>query len=194
MNKGWKFLLALAMILATSNFTSLFAEEIEKPAQERFSVDTKEVPDFRKHIIPLTGKLGCNSRACHGSFQGQGGFRLSLFGYDFAEDLKNMMEGDEPRINLKDLTVKEIPIVDQFFLGEHLAEVLRDHIKIAVVWHGIHNSRFFQSVATNRSALLRVFRSLKNAEVWLLHDKENEPFDDAPFVGGVELNPDGWCF
>ncbi len=80
-------------------------------------------------------------------------------------------------INALDLTIQEMPIVDQFFLGEHLAEVLRDHIKIAVVWNGIHNSRFFQSVATNRSALLRVFRSLKNAEVWLLHDRENEPFE-----------------
>lgn len=79
-------------------------------------------------------------------------------------------------INARDLTIKEMPIVDQFFLGEHIAEVLRDHIKIAIVWNGIHNSRFFQSVATNRSALLRVFRSLKNAEIWLLHDKENEPF------------------
>ena len=80
-------------------------------------------------------------------------------------------------INAKELMIKEMPIVDQFFLGEHLAEVLRDHIKIAVVWDGLHTTRFFQSVATNRSALLRVFRSLKNAEVWLLHDRENEPFE-----------------
>src|SRR5262245_60961398 len=47
---------------------------------------TDEVPDFRRHIVPLVGRLGCNGRACHGSFQGQGGFRLSLFGYDFKSD------------------------------------------------------------------------------------------------------------
>ena len=80
-------------------------------------------------------------------------------------------------INARQLVITDMPIVDQFFLGEHLAEVLRDHIKIAIVWNGIHNSRFFQAVATNRSALLRVFRSEKNAEIWLLHDKENEPFE-----------------
>src|SRR5581483_5971880 len=45
-----------------------------------------ENPDFRQHVVPLLGKLGCNGRACHGSFQGQGGFRLSLFGYDFKAD------------------------------------------------------------------------------------------------------------
>ena len=28
----------------------------------------------------LAGSFGCNSAACHGSFKGKGGFRLSLFG------------------------------------------------------------------------------------------------------------------
>jgi hypothetical protein len=30
----------------------------------------------------LFGRLGCNAGSCHGSFQGKGGLRLSLFGYD----------------------------------------------------------------------------------------------------------------
>jgi len=61
-----------------------------------------ETPDFRQHVVPLMGKLGCNGRACHGSFQGQGGFRLSLFGYDFKADHEALSKGDkdkEPRIN-----------------------------------------------------------------------------------------------
>ena len=78
-------------------------------------------------------------------------------------------------VNATKLEIGDMPIVEQFFLGEHLAEVLRDHIKIAIVWQGLYRSRFFQSVATNRAALLRVFRSIRNAEIWLLHDKENEP-------------------
>jgi len=56
-------------------------------------------PDFRRHVVPLMGRLGCNGRACHGAFQGQGGFRLSLFGYDFKADYENLMGGDAPRIN-----------------------------------------------------------------------------------------------
>src|SRR5260370_11799096 len=38
--------------------------------------------DFERHIMGLLGRLGCNAGSCHGSFQGKGGFRLSLFGYD----------------------------------------------------------------------------------------------------------------
>lgn len=48
------------------------------------------VPDFQRHVVPLLGRLGCNGRSCHGSFQGRGGFRLSMFGYDFAMDHENL--------------------------------------------------------------------------------------------------------
>jgi hypothetical protein len=62
-----------------------------------------EVPDFQRHVMPLLSKLGCNGRACHGSFQGQGGLALSLFGYDFAADhaaLTGMSpSGAERRVN-----------------------------------------------------------------------------------------------
>ena len=44
-----------------------------------------ESPNFRRHVVALLGRLGCNGRSCHGSFQGQGGFRLSMFGFDFAD-------------------------------------------------------------------------------------------------------------
>jgi hypothetical protein len=42
--------------------------------------------DFERHLMGLFGRLGCNSGSCHGSFQGKGGFRLSLFGYDPEKD------------------------------------------------------------------------------------------------------------
>src|SRR5438874_11746527 len=42
--------------------------------------------DFERHIMGLFGRAGCNSGSCHGSFQGKGGFRLSLFGYEPAKD------------------------------------------------------------------------------------------------------------
>jgi hypothetical protein len=73
-----------------------------RPVPERYSsVDVQEVPDFRRHLIPLLGRLGCNGRTCHGSFQGQGGFRLSLFGYDFEADHKALTSGEEPRASVK---------------------------------------------------------------------------------------------
>jgi hypothetical protein len=42
--------------------------------------------DFERHLMGLFGRMGCNSGSCHGSFQGKGGFRLSLFGYDPEKD------------------------------------------------------------------------------------------------------------
>jgi len=88
-------------VLACLAFTSpLSAAETLPLASVRFAAaDVKETPDFQRHVIPLLGRLGCNGRACHGSFQGQGGFRLSLFGYDFATDLAALAEGDKPRVD-----------------------------------------------------------------------------------------------
>src|SRR5580704_4739744 len=62
------------------------------PISSRYAAAiTRETPSFQRHVVPLLGKLGCNGRACHGSFQGRGGFRLSLFGYDFKMDHDALM-------------------------------------------------------------------------------------------------------
>lgn len=72
---------------------------------ERFAAETiTETPDFRQHVVPLMGKVGCNGRACHGSFQGRGGFRLSLFGYDFKADHEALTAGEKPRVDLAKVT------------------------------------------------------------------------------------------
>lgn len=86
---------------------SVVAEECVRPASERFAQrDAQAVPDFQKHVVPLLGRLGCNSAKCHGSFQGQGDFRLSLFGFDFQSDHSALCadaSSDEGRrLNLND--------------------------------------------------------------------------------------------
>jgi hypothetical protein len=69
------------------------------PAPQRWAADNSGgAPDFARHVQPLLGKLGCSGRACHGSFQGQGGFRLSLFGSDPAADYQAL----KARIDAKD--------------------------------------------------------------------------------------------
>lgn len=65
--------------------------------------DAEETPDFQKHVIPLLGRLGCNGRACHGSFQGRGGFQLSLFGYDFKADHEALMDEQTGRVDIDDV-------------------------------------------------------------------------------------------
>lgn len=80
------------------------ASDVLARADQRYaSGDVAEEPDFQRHVVPLLGRLGCNGRACHGSFQGKGGFRLSLFGYDFAADHKALTEevGDEGSVRVK---------------------------------------------------------------------------------------------
>ncbi|QDV88111.1 DUF1549 and DUF1553 domain-containing protein [Planctomycetes bacterium TBK1r] len=72
--------------------------------QSRFSdEDIDEVPDFQKHVMPLLGRLGCNGRACHGSFQGRGDFQLSLFGYDFSGDHEALMAENTGRVDVDDV-------------------------------------------------------------------------------------------
>src|SRR5438093_9229646 len=74
--------------------------ETAPPINERFSnTEVSEEPSFQKHVSPLFGRLGCNGRSCHGSFQGRGGFRLSLFGYDFHADHEELLKGDPVRAN-----------------------------------------------------------------------------------------------
>src|SRR6516164_937083 len=59
--------------------------------------------DFERHVMGLLGRMGCNAGSCHGSFQGKGGFRLSLFGYDPARDYAALTrEGLGRRLNTVD--------------------------------------------------------------------------------------------
>ena len=93
-----RILVLTALVL--SPLYGLAAAEVTQPVSQRFAqANAEDQPDFRRHVVPLLGKLGCNGRACHGSFQGKGGFRLSLFGYDFKMDhegLADRIDTDDP--------------------------------------------------------------------------------------------------
>jgi hypothetical protein len=87
---------------AAASPSKLNARTALAPISSRFADDTHETPSFERHVVPLLGKLGCNGRACHGSFQGRGGFRLSLFGYDFKMDHDALMANEDgARVDLK---------------------------------------------------------------------------------------------
>jgi hypothetical protein len=59
--------------------------------------------NFERHVMGVFGRMGCNSGSCHGSFQGKGGFRLSLFGYDPEKDyLALSRDGEGRRLNPAD--------------------------------------------------------------------------------------------
>ena len=50
--------------------------------------DAQRIPavSFRLDVMPVFMKAGCNRGSCHGSSRGQGGFRLSVFGFDPSGD------------------------------------------------------------------------------------------------------------
>ena len=91
MNALKLILTTLIVVIMTTNQSK---SQTLEPVTKRFATpQVQETPDFQKHVMPLLGRLGCNGRACHGSFQGRGGFRLSLFGYDFESDHAAISDG-----------------------------------------------------------------------------------------------------
>ncbi|WP_404309028.1 DUF1549 domain-containing protein [Neorhodopirellula lusitana] len=48
-------------------------------AETKADVDT---PSFRRDVMPVFFRAGCNSGGCHGAASGKDGYMLSLFGYD----------------------------------------------------------------------------------------------------------------
>ena len=75
--RGWARHLAL---LAVAIGWAGGAGGVEPPATFSFST----------RILPVLTKAGCNAGACHGAVTGQGGFRLSLLGYDPEHDYEAM--------------------------------------------------------------------------------------------------------
>jgi hypothetical protein len=93
----------LAAVRPTSDNLSVDPDpDVLASVSRRFKKRTDEVPDFQRHVVPMLGTLGCNGRACHGSFQGKGGFSLSLFGYDFSADHAALTDEFAGRVLLDD--------------------------------------------------------------------------------------------
>ena len=86
-------LLAGSLVAATASADD--AKAVDSADARWADVDSAETPEFRRHVVPLFSKLGCNMRSCHGSFQGQSGFRLSLFGFEPELDRTELLATDE---------------------------------------------------------------------------------------------------
>src|SRR5690349_9061314 len=71
----------LLVLLAAS---SAMGVEPPDPTSARLAIAPVQARpiSFVRDVSPALTKAGCNAGACHGSFQGRGGFRLSLLGFD----------------------------------------------------------------------------------------------------------------
>jgi hypothetical protein len=107
---AWQFVAGVRLVNADEAEAATPAATLP-PVTERYATeDVTEEPSFQRHVSPLFGRLGCNGRACHGSFQGRGDFRLSLFGYDFKADHDELLKGDPIRAN-KDAPLDSLILV-----------------------------------------------------------------------------------
>jgi len=78
------------------------SQNLRTPSQ-RFAAQNKaDTPSFRRDVIPLLARAGCSARECHGSFQGRGGFQLSLFGSEWDHDYVQLTtaKGDEDETHI----------------------------------------------------------------------------------------------
>ncbi len=91
------------LLFACAPLTAAEPAKEVSPAQKRWSEKgSGGVPGFTRHVQPLLAKTGCSSRACHGSFQGQNGFRLSLFGSDPKLDFDELVKDEKgSRVDLE---------------------------------------------------------------------------------------------
>lgn len=53
--------------------------------------------NFPNQIVPIFTKAGCNGGGCHGKSAGQNGFRLSLLGFEPAEDYEHLVKESRAR-------------------------------------------------------------------------------------------------
>ncbi len=130
---------ALALLILTWATLAPGAEPV-RPASVRFATEAAgatETPDFQRHVLPLMGRVGCNTRSCHGSFQGQGGLRLSLFGYDFVTDRDTLIKADSERVVLDNPEASKIlakPTLAQPHKGGKRFEVDSWAYRLLVRW------------------------------------------------------------
>src|SRR5262245_9532863 len=125
------------------------AAEMIPPASQRFAnAAGEETPSFQRHVVPLLGRVGCNGRACHGSFQGQGGFRLSLFGYDFNADHQELLkriqldQPDESLILLKPTNTVKHEGGRRFDVDSWQDHLLRRWLKAGAPGHSEKDAAF----------------------------------------------------
>lgn len=94
--------LALLSITDAEQSAAPGSQDLRVPSQRYASLKDAQDPSFRRHVIPLLARVGCSARECHGSFQGRGGFQLSLFGSEWDHDYVQLTQskGDEDEVHI----------------------------------------------------------------------------------------------
>ncbi len=88
-----QWLAAAVGALAIASSPLLAEEGVRLPDGTRL-----EIVDFERHVHGLLTRLGCNAAKCHGANEGQGGFKLSLFGQSSEQDFQALTAAGSQRV------------------------------------------------------------------------------------------------
>jgi len=77
----------------TATITAKTAEGVAASLPVTVEQVKRHLPiNFANQIVPIFTKTGCNGGGCHGKSAGQNGFRLSLLGFEPAEDYEHLVK------------------------------------------------------------------------------------------------------
>ena len=76
----------VATVTATTDDGAVASTQIQVTGAEAW-----RRANFTHDIIPVLTKYGCNGGGCHGKSEGQNGFKLSLLGFEPAEDYEHLV-------------------------------------------------------------------------------------------------------
>ncbi len=95
-----KRLLAALFLAAACGSAAILHGRADAPVLVK-AIRLDQPISFKRDVMPILTKAGCNTGGCHGSARGQDGFHLSLFGYDPAGDYDRITrEMGARRVNL----------------------------------------------------------------------------------------------
>ncbi len=84
---------------AALTLTLVFIQSMTAQTVRADDAGATAIVDFQNDLQPIFTRLGCNSGPCHGKARGQGGFQLSLLGFDAQQDFDAIVkEGRGRRI------------------------------------------------------------------------------------------------
>ncbi|MBP89599.1 MAG: S-layer protein [Planctomycetaceae bacterium] len=86
-----------SVLMIVLSASALHAESLPIPTDPIPTDAATTQLHFANDIVPIFTKLGCNSGGCHGKSTGRGGFKLSLFGFEPADDFDAISRGSRGR-------------------------------------------------------------------------------------------------
>ena len=76
----------LALANGETSITVKVSDETIKKSITISGIEAQPATEFVRDIAPILSKTGCNMGACHATQHGQGGFKLSVFGFEPGAD------------------------------------------------------------------------------------------------------------